>query len=97
MLEKMNISGNCKTEIFDFASVGELFNHLKQNKPDNVLPEQTKLDLTFNDLFVFVDRTCSRIGQQWLYNCLLTIPKLKNEICNNENIISNLLINEKHS
>ncbi|MDR3250505.1 MAG: hypothetical protein LBT42_02405 [Tannerella sp.] len=36
---------------------------------------QSKADIDFDELFRFMDRTSSKIGQQYLYNRLITIDK----------------------
>lgn len=51
---------------------------------------QTCSDLGLDDLFMFTDRTASRVGQQYLYNLMRTIPAKEGEIKANEAIIEKL-------
>jgi len=39
-----------------------------------VIFEKTCNDLDFEELFMFKDRTTSKVGQQYLYNILRNIP-----------------------
>ena len=52
-----------------------------------VLSDKTCNDLDFQELYLFVDRTNSKIGQQFLYNRLRTIPAHSNEITGFEPLI----------
>jgi len=63
---------------FNFDKIEQYFvNSNNKNKAFHILSEQVKKDLNFNDLFKFLDRTTSKIGQQYLYYKLNVIPLKK--------------------
>ena len=61
-------------EYFNFYVIGRYFNN---NKHKDIafhrISEKVKIDLDIDDIFKFIDRTCSKIGQQYLYFKLRTI------------------------
>lgn len=57
--------GEAKTELFDFEKI-TLYSDLNKEINFHQLSAQTKTDIDFNDIFCLVDRTTSRIGQQFL-------------------------------
>lgn len=67
-------SGKIKRESFDFNKIERFF--LLSNKEDfhQVIPDRTFQDLDMNEVFMFMDRTASKIGQQFLYQTIRTIP-----------------------
>jgi hypothetical protein len=83
--------GKVKTLDFDFDRISMFF--LQSDKSDTyqIISDSTCKDLDFEELFMYVDRTSSVIGQQYLYSTLRTI--LKDDSSSFENIIKNL--NEK--
>lgn len=82
--------GEEKAENYDFFEISSFFRFDTHQKALGVLSEQTCSDLGFDDLFMFSDRTVSRVGQQYLYNLMRIIPGKANEIEQNEPLISNL-------
>jgi len=76
-----------KGSTFDFERIALFF--INTDKPDahQIIPYRTLLDLDFEELFMFMDRTCSKPGQQYLYTTLRTIPKNKNRSTYFEKII----------
>lgn len=56
------------------------------------LTEQTIEDIDFNRLFTFIDRTTSKVGQQFLYKKLI---EPSNEKVNQEEELINVFINDK--
>lgn len=77
-----------KDEEFDFDRIRLLF---KNNKPEGflqVISDRTWSDLDMDEVFMFADRTCSKIGQQYLYLILRTIPGTNERIQQFERIIS---------
>jgi len=66
--------GVTKDDSFDFELIEKYFR--KKDHPDafQVLSDKTCNDLDFKDLFTFIDRTNSKVGQQYLYDTLRTIP-----------------------
>lgn len=55
-----------KTEQFDFERIES--HHVKCSNDDFQISEQTFEDLSFDELFMFLDRTISKIGQQHFFN-----------------------------
>jgi DNA mismatch repair ATPase MutS len=58
-----------KADYFNFDDI-MLYAKLDTAVPFHELNAQTKADLDFDDVFAFVDRTTSKVGQQFLYNRL---------------------------
>lgn len=86
-------AGKIKTGMFDYAEIAAYFHHNKQGDSYSVLSDQTYSDLGVEDLFSFTDRTSSRVGQQYLYNLLRTIPVGKSEIEQHEDLIDQFSTN----
>ncbi|MFM8849093.1 MAG: MutS-related protein [Cytophagales bacterium] len=61
--------GKPKKQSFDFDYI-ERFADVTSNNSYHRLTEQTKQDIDFNSVFMFVDRTTSSVGQQILYKTL---------------------------
>src|ERR1035437_7471481 len=91
----LNDFGNIKTDsfAFDFEYIENYFRKKDHSTAIQTLSDKTCNDLDFQELFMFIDRTNSKVGQQYLYNKLRTIPlhnsknqgheKLLEEITNN--------------
>lgn len=62
-------STNIETKNFDLI---ENFSLLTSNSAFHKLNQQTINDIDLQDVFAFVDKTNSKIGQQYLYNKLIT-------------------------
>jgi DNA mismatch repair ATPase MutS len=58
-----------KTGDFDFDLIGK-FARIEDSKDYHTLSDQTIEDIDFYNLFALVDRTVSRVGQQWLFKKL---------------------------
>ena len=58
--------GNSKTEFFNFDGIKNYSEEVKGNNFHH-LTEQTINDIDFYGLFKFIDRTTSKVGQQFLY------------------------------
>ncbi|GAF03916.1 MutS-related protein [Saccharicrinis fermentans] len=69
------IFGNIKDENFDFQQIEKYYRSKKQEDVLQSLSDKTCEDLDFQELFMFVDRTASKVGQQYLYHQLRSIPK----------------------
>jgi hypothetical protein len=65
------IWGKTKEEYFDFNLITKYAAQDGKEEAIGRLPEQTLLDIDFQDIFKFLDRTCSKPGQQYLYRYLL--------------------------
>ena len=62
--------GKLKVESFDFDLIEKYFRNKDHSGQFQVLSDKTCNDLDFQELFMFIDRTHSKIGQQFLYNKL---------------------------
>ena len=82
--------GNLKDESFDFDYIEKYFREKDNSKAHQVLSDKTCNDLDFDDLFMFLDRTHSKVGQQYLYNHLRTLKLDEKETKLNEEIITEL-------
>lgn len=66
-----------KNEYFNFNSISKFFiNNTHQTDAFHIISEKTQIDLDINQLFKFIDRTSSKIGQQYLYYKLRTIESI---------------------
>lgn len=76
LIDKFKASwGKPKTEEFNFELIEHYFKKKNTATALQIISNQTVHDIDFKNLFMFVDRTSSRIGQQYLLSNLLTIPK----------------------
>ncbi|WP_298417006.1 DNA mismatch repair protein MutS [uncultured Kordia sp.] len=67
-----------KKERFNFDLIAKYFvNNTDQKNVFHRISDKTQADLDLHELFKFIDRTCSKVGQQYLYYKLRTIPSLK--------------------
>ncbi len=70
----LNSFGKIKDERFDFLWVTSYFRNKDHSDSFQVISDKTCNDLDFSELFAFLDRTSSKVGQQFLYNKLRVIP-----------------------
>jgi DNA mismatch repair ATPase MutS len=66
--------GNLKVDSFDFEQIESYFRKKAPAEAFHTLSDKTCNDVDFRELFMFIDRTHSKVGQQYLYNRLRTIP-----------------------
>lgn len=71
--------GKVKTEGFNFDLIKRYFINKDNTNVNQVLSDQTCEDLDFDLFFCYVDRTSSRIGQQYLYSELRTTDHSQNK------------------
>jgi hypothetical protein len=83
--------GEIKDDPFYFYSIEKYFRNKDHTGAFQVLSDKTCNDLDFNDLFMYIDRTTSKIGQQFLYNKLRTIPSNSDKIPEQENLIQKII------
>jgi len=70
--------GKPKLEKFYFHSIGQYFyNNYHKKEAYHVISDRVKSDLDIDAVFQFIDRTSSKIGQQFLYHKLRTIETIK--------------------
>ena len=67
--------GQLKDDDFDFEKIDRYFRNKKDDKSLQVLSDKTCEDLDFENLFTFLDRTTSAVGQQFLYDKLRRLPR----------------------
>ena len=73
--ERLSASfGKIKDDSFTFELIERYFKKKDKTGAFQVLSDKTCNDLDFNELFMFFDRTTSKVGQQFLYHTLRTIP-----------------------
>ena len=82
--------GEFKNDSFDFDLIEKYFRKNNNSEAHQVISDKTCNDLDFNDLFTFLDRTNSRVGQQYLYNKLRTINADEHQTRLDEEIIEKL-------
>ena len=66
--------GKMKEDAFRFDYIERYFGKKDKSDTFHSLSDKTCNDLDFKELFMFVDRTTSRVGQQYLYDRLRTVP-----------------------
>lgn len=71
---KRNWGRQNNNDYFDFYYIRSYFDYAVKNKHFHILSDKTVADLDINDVFKIIDRTCSKIGQQFLYYIIRT-PK----------------------
>ncbi len=74
ILRLLNSFGKIKDEYFNFELIEHYYRHKDHTEAFQTLTDKTCNDLDFRELFMFIDRTNSKIGQQLLYNRLRIIP-----------------------
>jgi len=82
--------GKYKDGSFNFDAIEKYFRNKANTEVHQVLSDKTCNDLDFDDLFMSIDRTNSRVGQQYLYNKLRTINLDKAQTKLDEEIIEAL-------
>jgi hypothetical protein len=82
--------GQLKKESFNFSLIKKYFNKKDNSGALQVLSDRTCSDLDFEELFMFLDRTTSKVGQQCLYNQLRVIPSDFNSLKAKEQLICEL-------
>lgn len=74
---KANWGKKKEDEYYDFEKIGLYFkNNRHKTSAYHIISENCKQDLDFNEVFKYIDRTSSKIGQQYLYNRLSTITNV---------------------
>jgi energy-coupling factor transporter ATP-binding protein EcfA2 len=67
-----------KKSHYNFFVIGKYFNNnFDKEKAYHILSEKCKVDLDIDAVFKFIDRTSSKVGQQYLYYKLNTIGKIE--------------------
>jgi len=79
--------GEMKTEGFNFDLIKRYYLRLKPTVSEQPLSEQTCDDLDFDLFFSFIDRTTSKVGQQYLYAKTRTLNYSKGKFEYQEKVI----------
>jgi hypothetical protein len=87
--------GKEKDESFDFESIEKYFRKKDKSNSFHVISDKTCNDLDFQEFFMFMDRTTSKVGQQYYYDTLRTIPKDREKFTIQEYLIKELETNSK--
>ncbi len=82
--------GKMKLDPFNFKMIEKYFRKKDNSETYQVLSDKTCNDLDFDDLFTYLDRTNSKVGQQYLYNKLRTVNLDKKQTNLDEAIIDKL-------
>ena len=82
--------GKGKTDSFNFELIEKYFRKKDKSGAFQCLSDKTCNDLDFQELFIFADRTVSKVGQQYLYNNLRTIPANGDKINEQEKLIDRI-------
>lgn len=82
--------GKIKNDSFDFNMIEKYFRNKDNSEAYQTLSDKTCNDLDFDELYMFLDRTSSKTGQQYLYNKLRTIQRNEPQTELDERIITQL-------
>lgn len=80
--------GNVKSQAFNFNLISRYFVNKSQVDKMQIVSDQVCDDLDFDLLFKFLDRTNSKVGQQYLYNRLRTIHFNQEQVVEQEDLIN---------
>src|SRR5690554_6513050 len=91
VVEQLKASfGQVKREGFQFDLIERYFLNKENSDSFQVLSDKTCHDIDFEELFMFLDRTSSKVGQQYLYNHLRVIPNALVSIDQKEHLVERL-------
>ena len=93
MKKLIPVFGRLKEDSFNFELIETYFKKKNHSVAFQTLSDKTCNDLDFAELFLFVDRTNSKIGQQFMYNQLRTISSDSGKIVRTEKLIKALTEN----
>jgi len=83
-----------KERHFNFYSIGQYFkNNFHKKDSFHIISDRTANDLDIDAVFKFIDRTVSKIGQQFLYYKLRTVQNI--DSLNNFDTLTNLFATDK--
>lgn len=87
--------GELKSAYFNFNQIERFFKQKNHQNTFQILSDRTCSDLDFEQLFEFLDRTNSRVGQQYLYAKLREISNDTSSIDMKERLIEKLRDDEE--
>lgn len=76
-----------KQEAFEWDKIKRFFESSDRSSAYQVISDRTCQDLDLDEVFMFIDRTSSRVGQQMLYATLRTLRQTRNQTERFEKII----------
>lgn len=82
-----------KNDLFSFELIDKYFRNKNNSDSLQIISDKTCNDLDFDEFFMFIDRTTSKVGQQYYYNILRNIPKERVKFVVQEQIITELINN----
>ena len=91
--ELLKAFGTLKDDSYDFEQIESYFRKKDNSGAFQVLSDKTCNDIDFQELFMFVDRTNSKVGQQFLYNTLRVIPNDTKENDKHEKLVGTFIQN----
>lgn len=80
--------GNVKNEGFNFDLIQRYFEQKDNSDSFQTLKDDLLADLDFDLFFAYVDRTNSKVGQQFLYNSMRNIQKERKSLQEQEELIN---------
>ncbi len=80
--------GKLKDEDFSFELIRRYYDRNNAEKCSQDVSEKVCGDLNFEDLFKYVDRTVSPVGQQYMYNRMRKVPEGANYFSDFEYLVS---------
>jgi hypothetical protein len=83
--------GKIKNDSYYFDSIEKYFRNKNHTGAFQILSDKTCNDLDFNELFMFLDRTTSRVGQQFFYDTLRTIPSDGDKFVEQEKLVQSII------
>lgn len=87
------LSGSIKSELFHFDLIDRYFRMKNNSGAFHILSEKTCNDLDFKELFKYLDRTTSRVGQQYLFDKIRAVHHDPVAIETDEVVIDTLMNN----
>ncbi len=85
------VFGDSKPDFVFDDRIEYFFRKKEKNNSFQVVSDRTSDDLDVNELFAYLDRTKTRVGQQFLYDRIRTIPSISYSDENREKIIDKFL------
>jgi hypothetical protein len=93
--DKSQKFGDLKSAVFLFSWISEYFLKSQISKSSHVITDKVCNDLDFDELFMFLDRTKSKIGQQFLYYRLRVLDETNQIDIEDEKFINKISIDEQ--
>lgn len=87
--------GQVKKEFFNFSTIERYFQHGYKGEASESVSDKTYQDLDLDEVFMYIDRTVSKVGQQYLYKTLRTSPLNKEYSNHLEHLINTFKNDEK--